>query len=68
MKLYIIPIVVFLIISISVNIYTYDEKKPKLNIKGVLFAIILSILVFLCMKYQDISQEPMMPGNYFDTV
>ena len=68
MKLYIIPIVVFLIISISVNIYTYDEKKPKLNIKGVLFEIILSILVFLCMKYQDISQEPMMPGNYFDTV
>jgi membrane protein YdbS with pleckstrin-like domain len=68
MKLYIIPVIVFLAISICVSIYTYDEKKPKINVQGVLFAIVLSILVFLCMKYQDISHEPMMHGNYFDTI
>ena len=66
------------IVALATSFYSmqvYDRVIPASATQtllvltlGVLFAIILSILVFLCMKYQDISQEPMMPGNYFDTV
>lgn len=67
--IYIIPIIVFLSISISIYILSNskDKNEPSnIFIRNILPAIVLSILVFYFIKYKDHVEEPMMFGNYFD--
>ena len=66
MWLYAIPFVVFLLVGVLINLYTPEEKKN--NIKAIVPAFIVSVLVFVLIKYTQQTHEPMMPGNYFDTV
>lgn len=71
MFLYIVPIVVFLVISLSMYGLSRDKEKNKSSnilIRNILPAIVISILVFVFMKYREtiFNEEPMMGGNYFD--
>jgi hypothetical protein len=68
--LYGVPFLVFLFTSIFMYTISVDKDKPKNIIsKNILPAIVLSLLVFIIIKYKDtdhFNSEPMMPGNYFD--
>ena len=71
MFLYIVPVVVFLAISLSMyNLSNNKEKNKSSNIliRNILPAIVVSVLVFVFMKYREtmFNQEPIMGGNYFD--
>jgi hypothetical protein len=71
MFLYIVPIVVFLAISLSMYSLSKDKEKNKSSnilIRNILPAIVISVLVFVFMKYREtiFNEEPMMGGNYFD--
>jgi hypothetical protein len=63
---YIIPIIVFLITSISIFKLKKDDEERK--IYAVVCAGITSIIAFLIIKFKDhfSTQETMMPGTYFD--
>jgi hypothetical protein len=68
---YILPAIVFLIISISMYTLSKDKNKDKTNvilIKNIAPATVVSVLVFVFIKYRDtfFNNEPMMSGNYFD--
>ena len=66
LMLYIVPIIVF---SIITGIMYKMEKEPKQHkIKVVLPGVIVSIVLFLIIKFRDnlFNNEPMMNGNYFD--
>ena len=72
MLLYILPIVIFVIISSG--LYTISNDKEKNNpsnivIRNVLPAIVIGVLVFVFMNYRKntLIHEPVMSGNYFDT-
>ena len=65
----IIPIVVFLTISIILYFLSNNKDKNKLdNIfnQNILPAIVVSVFVFYFIKNKDNIEEPMMFGNYFD--
>ena len=71
MIIYIVPLVVFVILStlilyISSNAETEKEGNKK-YIKAIVPSVLVSILVYLFIKYRESSHEPMMPGNYFDS-
>jgi cell division protein FtsW (lipid II flippase) len=71
MFLYIVPVVVFLVISLSMYSLSRNKEKNKsgnILIRNILPAIAISVLVFVFMKYREtmFNQEPMMGGNYFD--
>ena len=66
MWLYVIPFVVFLLVGVLLHLYNNEEKKN--NFKAIVPAFIVSILVFIIIKFTQQTHEPMMPGNYFDTV
>jgi len=71
MFLYIVPVVVFLVISLSMYSLSRNKEKNKSSnilIRNILPAIAISVLVFVFMKYREtmFNQEPMMGGNYFD--
>jgi hypothetical protein len=44
------------------------NKSSNILIRNILPAIVISILVFVFMKYREtiFNEEPMMGGNYFD--
>ena len=72
MILYIIPIIVFLLVSLSMYLVSNNKDKNKLDfilIRNVLPAMVISLLVFVIIKYRDsriFNPEPLMQGNYFD--
>ena len=71
MWIYILPIAIFFIISLAMYGLSNDKNKNKSSnifIRNVLPAIVISVLVFVFIKYRDHFEEPMMGGNYFDTV
>lgn len=69
MFLYIVPVVVFLVISLSMYTLSKDKEKNKnILVRNILPAFVISVLVFVFMKYREtmFNEEPMMGGNYFD--
>uniref|UniRef100_A0A6C0I914 Uncharacterized protein n=1 Tax=viral metagenome TaxID=1070528 RepID=A0A6C0I914_9ZZZZ len=72
MILYIIPIIVFLLVSLSMYLVSNNKDKNKpdfILIRNVLPAMVISLLVFIVIKYRDsriFNPEPLMEGNYFD--
>jgi hypothetical protein len=71
MFLYIVPVVIFLVISLSMYGLSKDKEKNKSSnifIRNILPAIVISVLAFVFMKYSEtmFNEEPMMGGNYFD--
>jgi hypothetical protein len=71
MWIYIVPLVVFLSISLSMYSLSNNKEKNKSSnifIRNILPAIVISVLVFVFMKYREtmFNEEPMMGGNYFD--
>jgi len=73
MWVYIIPVIVFLTISLSMYAISNSKEKNKTSnifVRNILPAITVSILVFLIIKYRDnlFNSEPMMSGNYFENV
>ena len=68
--LYILPIIIFVIVSGVMYMISKDPKKNDIkNIitRNVLPGLLISITVFLIIKFKDnLNNEPMMDGNYFD--
>ena len=72
MLLYLLPVLVFVIIAVI--LYSLTEKKEDHSIsdtliKNILPASLISILVFVIIKFKDSSafnDERMMMGGYFD--
>ena len=70
--LYILPIIIFVIVSGVMYMISKDPKKNDIkNIitRNVLPGMLISITVFLIIKFKDanlLNNEPMMDGNYFD--
>jgi hypothetical protein len=65
---YLISVLVFLIVSVSIQ--KIREEKDYLKIQAILPASIVSIFIFVIIHYREsfFNHEPMMGGNYFDTV
>ena len=72
MFIYLIPVIVFIIMSLSLYLISNDKEKAKpktVIIRNILPSIVLSLLIFVIIKYRDSSifnPEPLMSGNYFD--
>ena len=72
MILYVVPLVIFIFVSIGMYLVSKDTKKNKIDViltRNVLPALTLSLLVFLIIKYKDseiLNPEPIMYGNYWD--
>ena len=70
MLVYIVPIIVFFIISLSLYFISNDKEKNKnVLLRNVLPGVVVSVLVFVIIKYREtlFQGEPMMGGNYFET-
>ena len=64
---YIIPFLVFVILVVSISVYTQSEDdKDFIKMKAIIASLLISIIVFVFMKYKEDVVEPMMGGNYFD--
>ena len=72
MLLYLVPIVVFLIVSLGMYFISNDKNKSKpktIIVRNILPGIVVSLLVFVIIKYKDsdmFNPEPLMSGNYFE--
>jgi len=72
MFLYIIPIIVFVIVSVSMYLVSNDKNKSKPSViitRNILPGIVVSLLVFAIIKFKDSQlfvNEPLLGGNYFD--
>jgi hypothetical protein len=72
MLLYIIPIIIFLIVSIGMYSVSNDKNKSKpetVLVRNILPAVVVSLLVFAVIKFKDSQlfiDEPLLGGNYFD--
>ena len=66
MLLYILPFVVFLVMCAIISNVNRKEESLTFNVKSIIPALAVSILVFFGIKYREQSHEPMMPGNYFE--
>jgi len=68
--LYLTPVIFFIITTIIMYFVSEEKEKNKLSnvfFKNMLPASVLSLLVFIIIKYRNTSLlEPMMKGNYFD--
>ena len=70
--MYLIPLVVFMIVSFTMYAISTEEDKNTFSsifVKNVLPGCVVSVLVFVIIKFKDSSifnPEPMMSGNYFD--
>ena len=70
--LYVLPLVVFVVASSTMYCISTEEDKNTFSsifIKNVLPASVVSVLVFVIIKFKDtgvFNSEPMMSGNYFD--
>jgi RsiW-degrading membrane proteinase PrsW (M82 family) len=72
MLLYVIPIIVFIIVSLGMYFISNDKNKSKpktILIRNILPGIVVSLLVFVIIKYKDselFNPEPLMSGDYFE--
>ena len=72
MLLYVVPIIVFLIVSLGMYMISNDKNKSKpktIIVRNILPGIVVSLLVFVIIKYKDseiFNPEPLMSGNYFE--
>jgi FtsH-binding integral membrane protein len=70
MYLYVIPFVLFIVITLSLYFVSNDEdkKSAKKIMKTSLPGIIVAISAFLFIKYKDniFDDEPIMNGEYFE--
>ena len=64
MWIYAIPSIIF--VAVFLALYYKDEKQEKPVLKCGLPALVVSVIVFIFMKYKEQSAEPVMTGNYFD--
>ena len=70
--LYLLPLSVFIVISIVMYIISADEDKndfSKILTRNVFPALVVGLLVFAIIKFKDsgmFNPEPMMKGNYFE--
>ena len=66
---YIIPVIVFIVLSGIMYLVSEDPEKNKLGnilLRNALPGIIVSVLVFFILKQSSSMSEPLMTGNYFD--
>jgi hypothetical protein len=72
MLVYIVPIIVFILCSFGLYSISNDKTKSKpktIFIRNILPASVVSLLVFLVIKFKDshvFNNEPLMQGNFFD--
>ena len=72
MLLYVLPILIFLIVSVSMYYISNDPKKTDMDViflRNILPGMMISLFVFVIIKYKDselLNPEPLMYGNYFD--
>ena len=70
MYLYVIPFVLFIVITLSLYFVSNDEdkKSAKKIMKTSLPGLIVAISAFLFIKYKDniFDDEPIMNGEYFE--
>ena len=68
--LYLAPVLFFVITSVIMYLISEEKEKNKSShifLRNMLPASVLSLLVFIIIKYRNsFSHEPMMKGNYFD--
>ena len=73
MFIYLITLLVFLSVSSFMYMISNDPKKSKTNtiiLRNIFPGIVVSLLVFVIIKYKDsqmFNPEPLMYGNYFDS-
>jgi len=69
---YIIPVIVFFVVSLVMYFLSnLDEKnEPKtIMFRNILPGIVIAMLTYIIMKHKDLlnlNKEPLMSGNYFD--
>ena len=68
---YIIPVIIFIILSVIMYLISDDPDKNKIGticLRNLLPSLVVSILVFIIIKYKGVGpfDEPVMKGNYFD--
>ncbi len=63
---YILSVIAFLVISITIQ--KIRQEEDYLKIQAILPASIVSIFIFVIIHYREsiFNHEPMMGGNYFD--
>ena len=72
MFVYLIPLIVFIISCTGLYLVSNDKEKSKpkkIFIRNVMPAAIISLFVFIIIKYRDsdlFNNEPLMNVNYFD--
>jgi len=73
--LYIVPVLVFLLIVSIVYYLEKDQSKKKkssfLFVRAILPGFTMALITYLLIKYKSSDlfvNEPLMKGNYFDTV
>ena len=69
--LYVAPVLIFIILSIIMYVVSDDPDKNKIGticLRNLLPSLVVSILVFIIIKYKGVGpfDEPVMKGNYFD--
>jgi len=65
---YLVSVIVFLVISVSIQ--KINKEEDYLKMQAILPASIVSIFIFVFIHYREhfFNHEPMMSGNYFDTI
>ncbi len=72
MLIYIIPILVFIFVSVGMYLVSKDKEKSKpqtVLTRNVLPGIVMALLVYVIIKFKDsdmFNPEPLMSGNYFE--
>ena len=66
MWIYALPFVTFLVMTFIISNINSKEETLTFNVKSIIPSLVVSILIFFCIKYGEQSHEPMMPVNYFE--
>lgn len=66
MWIYALPFVTFLVMTFIISNINSKEETLTFNVKSIIPSLVVSVLIFFCIKYGEQSHEPMMPGNYFE--
>ncbi len=72
MFIYLVPMAVFIISCTLMYLVSNDKEKSKpkkIIIRNVLPSVVISLFVFIIIKYRDsdlFNPEPLMNVNYFD--
>jgi len=68
---YVLSGIIFLFLVVFFYLLSSDKKKNEpsnIFLKNLLPAILTSVIVFVIIKYYQSTHEPVMMGNYFDTI